>query len=314
MGATMPPLPPLSHHEILALAGPFARSGHRVDLQSSDRAARQLAFQARSLPAEGDLPPLQEALTLQQPQPGDWTLTRRLALPDGRSATLSVAGDDPGALLARLAAVPPAQQFCVAAGAIGVLQQRLADDNSLRLQQAEAPLHGLTLQLTVSGVAGFPAELALLRTPGDTLQLPRDLLAVLGRGWDRLTPLARGWLCSVQVRGQGGARSADALARFQQALLHLAQTLAEPPQQFHQRHLGARWRVAVRGTLPLLGGAAIVGLAFALRDQGGRAASALALLANVAPPLLMGLFFVRREMPQIGLPRFPRRPRQAAWR
>lgn len=307
-------LPPLSHHEILALVGPFSRSGRLVDLPGSDRPARSLAFQPRTLPADGALPALQERLTLQNPRAGHHVLLRTLVLPDGRSATLSAEGADPADLLARIDAIPPAHQFSVSPAATAVLQQQLADDNSLRLQRAEAPLNGLMLRLTITGVSGFPAELELLRTPGDALQLPRDLLAVLGRGWDRLTPLARGWLCSVQVRGHGGARSADAQARFQQALAHLAHTFAEPPQAFHQRHLRARWRVAMRGTLPLIGGAAIVALAFVLRDQGGRAASALALLANVAPPLLMGLFFVRREMPQIGLPQIPRRPQQAAWR
>ena len=44
-----------------------------------------------------------------------------------------------------------------------------------------------------------------------------------------------------------------------------------------------------------------------------RAFSNFALLANVAPPLLMGLFFVRREMPRIALPRWPARLADDAW-
>ena len=37
--------PPLTHHDILALAEPFARRGRRVDLAASDRIARRVVFQ-----------------------------------------------------------------------------------------------------------------------------------------------------------------------------------------------------------------------------------------------------------------------------
>lgn len=311
----MSSLPPLSHHEILVLAGPFARRGRQADLPASDRAERRLAFRPRALPAADGLPPLTESLLLENPDDRHWRLTRTLAPPAGAAATLTAESADPAALLAQVEAVAPAAQFRRLGDAEVALHHRLDAGGTLRLARAEARVAGLTLAMTVSGVSGFPAELELLRHEGDPIQLPRDLLAVLGRRWDRLTPLKRGWLGSVQLKGDGPARSAEAEAAFLQAVDHLQHTLAGTPLAFHQRHLRARWRVAMRGTLPLLVGVGIVALAFALRGHGSsRAASALALLANVAPPLLMGLFFMRREMPQIGLPRFPRRPGTGAWR
>jgi hypothetical protein len=57
----------------------------------------------------------------------------------------------------------------------------------------------------------------------------------------------------------------------------------------------------------------VVALALELQRQGPERASVLALLANVAPPLLMMLYFLRREMPHIGLPRVPRRLPANAW-
>lgn len=306
---------PLSHHEILSVAAPFARSGLQVDLPASDRGARRLAFRPRLRPAADGLPVLTETLQLAPSAERDgapWLLRRTLSRPDGPEAVLEAEGRDPAELLARVQAVPAARQF---GGDTTVWHHRVAEDGSLLLRRARAEVAGLTLVMQVSGVSGFPAELELLRAEGDPIALPRDLLAVLGRRWERLTPVRRGWTGSVGVRGSGAQRGADAEQRFQQAVAHLAHTLAEPPGAFHDRHRAARWRVAMRGTLPLAVGAGIVALAFVLRAQGdGPAMSALALLANMTPPLLMGLFFLRREMPQIGLPRIPRRPPGERWR
>jgi hypothetical protein len=115
----------------------------------------------------------------------------------------------------------------------------------------------------------------------------------------------------VSLRGEEPRRSREALARLDEALAHLARTFAEPPARFHARHRPARWGVALRSTLPWVGGAAIVGGALLVRREGGHAV--LALLANAAPPLLMILLFVRREMPRIGIPRLPRRLDARAW-
>jgi hypothetical protein len=237
--------------------------------------------------------------------------------------------------------------------ALGALTQRLAlrgepggrAEPALVLKAAQAQVGGLTLRMSLSGVGGYPAEIELLRpvgaagTPGAAgalaaarsatganssaissspsspppvaRRLPQDLLAVLGRAWEPLTELSRGWVAQVTVRGEEPRRSREARAHFTRALAHVAATLAEPPARYHARHRAARWAVVGRGLTPWLVGLGIVAVALWARQRGG--SSVLALLANVAPPLLMGLFFVRREMPRIALPRWPARLADDAW-
>lgn len=300
-------LPPLTHHEILGLAGPFAASGRSVDLAASDRVVRQVAFRPRE--RDG----LVERLQLDCERDDAYTLVRRIAPADGGpDSSLAAEGSDPAELLARIDAVPPDRQWRREHGAVLALHRRVAADGSLSLQRAEAHLPRLVLGMSLSGVSGYPAEITLQKTGGARLDLPTDVLAVLGRAWERLTPLKSGWIGSIAVHGKGAARSADAEARLVRTVQHLSQTLAEPPARFHERYYGARWRVAMRGTLPVAVGIALVAFAFAMRGRED-SASVLAILANIAPPLLMGLFFMRREMPLIGLPRPPRRPPANAW-
>jgi hypothetical protein len=316
----MTPLPPLTHHQILELVEPFSRRGRHPDLAASDRAARRLVFRpVEHGPSAAALPALVETLELDAGDADALRLTRTLATPDGLHSTLWAEGPDVGDLLARIEAVPHERQFLQGAGAgpIAALRQRLAAaqgaEPDLVLQGAQARVADLTLQMKVTGVRGYPAELELLRDEGDVRALPEDLLAVLGRPWDRLTAVQRGWLGAVQLRGSGPQRSSDAKARLALTLDHLARTLAEPPARFHERHAGARWRFALRGMAPLAVGVAIVAVAMYVQRLGDEHASLLAALANLAPPLLMGMFFVRREMPRISLPRPPRRLAPTAW-
>jgi hypothetical protein len=94
---------------------------------------------------------------------------------------------------------------------------------------------------------------------------------------------------------------------------HLPHTLAEPPASFHPRHRAARWALSLREMLPMGFGIGLVALALLLQRLGSEHTALRALMANVAPPLLMMLFFLRREMPHIGLPRVPRRLPADAW-
>lgn len=305
-------LPPLTHHEILARIGPFARRGRSVDLDASDRARREIAFRPFDRPAGGDLPALRETMHLDLSDPDRARLTRELTAPDGLTARLQAEGADAARLLDRVEAVPAERQLLRIDGCAIGLQHRL-DGDILLLREAEARLPGLRLRMTVTGVSGYPAELELLPASGTAPSFPSDLLAVQGRAWGRLTPVQRGWLGSVMLRGADARRSADAEAMLAQAVAHLRQTLSEPPAGFHRRHRAARWRLAVREMLPMSVGLAVVALALELQRQGPERASVLALLANVAPPLLMMLYFLRREMPHIGLPRVPRHLPPNAW-
>jgi hypothetical protein len=314
-------LPPLTHHEILQLIGPASRRDRLVDLAATDRLDRRIAFRPRELeppegaPGDPALPPLSEHLSMENHRPGHFSVTRWLETPDGLRAALQADGPDLGVLLDRVDAVPPQRQFSVAEGTLTALSYRLPSSGPhLVLREAMVRLAGLVLHVKVSGVSGYPAEFELLRGGSDVARVPEDLFAVLGRPWSHLTSLGRGWLGSVQLRGREPQRSRNAETLLQRMVAHLAQTLAEPPARFHERHWRARWKVAFRGSLPLLVGGAIVGTAWLLQRQGAQHESVLALLANVAPPLWMGLFFLRREMPRIALPRVPRPPAAGDWR
>lgn len=310
----MAALPPLTHHEILARVEPFVRQGRPVDLAASDRAARRIVFRAVEHPA-GELPALRETLELDEPAEGRLRLTRRLDAGDGLAAVLEAEGDEPGALLAAIASVPPTRQFPAAGTARLALEQRLGRDG-LVLRHARGRCAGLRLEARISGVAGYPAELKLQRIPGDARApsaLPDDLFAVLGRPWSLLTDVAGAWQASIGLRGREPQRSALAEQRLVATLAHLAETLAAPPARFHRRHLGARWAVSLRRMVPLSIGLGVVGIGLWARDAGEQWNALLAALANLAPPLLMGLFFLRREMPRIELPRIPLPPRASAW-
>jgi hypothetical protein len=314
-------LPPLTHHEIFTLVAPFTQAGYQVDLAATDRTARRLVFKPRAQARAQDLPadwlPVQEALVLDCALRASFELQRTLTTTTGLTAVLEGEGDDLAALLAAFAAVPAARQLPRAGGVALCLRHRLLRASTapdLMLKAAQVALPGLALQMNVSGVSGYAAEIAIERSGGAIEHLPADLLEVLGRAWDRLQPNARGWASRVELRGAGAARGADAEARLAQMVEHLARTLAAPPAQFHPRHRAARWLIAARSTWPIALGALVLGVGLWLQSHGAAADSALAVLANIAPPLLLGAFFLRREMPRLGLPRVPRPLPADAWR
>jgi hypothetical protein len=279
------------------------------------------------VPSQPPWPTLRSTLQLENDRPGRFRLTRTLALESGLQATLRAEGTDAADLLASIEAVPAMRQFQIGDGAVVALHLRMplrlapasaagsaGAEPVLILERAETCVAGLTLKLLVSAVRGYPAELELLRGDSAVRELPNDLLAVLGHPWHKLTATGRGWQGAVLLRGAEPRRSHDAEERLRRTVAHLVRTLGEPPARFHERFRGARWAVACRGMLPPLACVAVVVAALLIKRNGSPyAMSVLGLLANIAPPLLMGLFFLRREMPRIGLPRLPRRPSAGAW-
>jgi hypothetical protein len=318
----MPALPPLTHHEILRLVDPFAGHGQVLDLAASDRVQRRLVFAPRDHAPAGALPALRESLCLEVGEAGWCELVRAAETADGLRATVKADGSEPGALLERIAAVPVPAQFRAAAGSLTALSYRVtapraagAEPQAL-LTEAESWFGRLALRMRLSGVSGYPAELELHRrdgAPGAVLKLPDDLLSVLGRPWERLTAVRQHWIGSVQLDGDGLQRSRDAEQRLQRTVDHLVATLSESPARFHERHRRARWAVALRRAVPLLIGLSVIGIALWVQAYRPEQRSVLALLANVVPPLLMGLIFLRREMPRVELPRIPRRLADSAW-
>jgi hypothetical protein len=267
-------------------------------------------------------------------------------------ATLHAEGKHPGDLLARMATVPLRCQFRQQAGWCIAESHRLDVSAStmsttasttmsiaesttastagptataaihfdapveaapLILTSATAQVDGLLLTLTVPSLSGIPAEIELQPAANQPCALPDDLLAVLGWSWTRLIRVSSGWQGQLRLRGKGAARSRDAEIKFVHTVAHVARTVATPPTAFHERWRARRWRVTLRRAVPLLVTAGLIGGAAAVPTLGLSESSLLRLVAFQFPPLLLGLVFCMRELPQIEIPPWPRRLAASAW-
>ena len=352
----------LTHHQILALIAPFTRAGHRLDLLQSDRLQRRLRFHARPV-----APGLTEQLALDHPRPGRFILRSTLQRADGLCATLQAGGSDAAALLQQLQAVSVQHGFSDGDGYAIARDLQLTDQGvalpcRVRLQTAAV---GLTLTLPQPVAEGAAASALIDLQVGDGSKtgnahgplpaLPDDLLAVLGWDWSLLRADARPghWCASVRVQGRGSAGAADLQRKLDLLAPHLVRTLAEPPPRFHDRLRAARWRVALRRSIPLLAVLAMALYALLIGpvlpaggERGARDAllglvhspvhspmqphrmsprvsqpsletltplMPLMLLLPLLPPAALALYFLRSEAPRVAMPRWPRRARAAAW-
>lgn len=306
----MAALPPLTHHEIVAIVEPFARAGRQVDLPACDRDARRIAF--KPIAREGGLA---ETLLLDCRHAKRFVVERRLAHPNGLVATLGGAGDDAAALLAAIDAVSPAQHFREGEG------WRIARSYELWLRDlflcsAALDVDGLrmTLALKLPALRGVAGDIAIAAAHGHALELPDDLLAVLGWDWARLQKKRDEWVSKLRLRGSALRRSRTAEAALERAAPHLVRVLSEPPLQFHQRHLAARWGVVLRRSIPtatalaMIGGALLIPQIF---DEPRAAGYWMAL--HYVPIALLALSFRLQEMSQFEIPRWPKRPTVARW-
>lgn len=309
---------PLTHHQILDLIEPFARRERHVDLAASDRLARRLVFKPVDHPGLGpEAAGLSEIWELENPSEGLLRLSRRMVAAGGLTGVLRVEGADAAGLIARIERVPLDAQFRAGPGYVIAFDHRLAQDDAaapLLLNEATLQLDGLTFVLKISTVKGYPAELYLTPAPGAVFDLPDDLLAVLGRDWDRLGLSRDGWRSTIKVRGAEPAHSRDAEAKFERMAAHVAQTLAEPPSAFHERMRKERWRVAMRRTVPLLACLALVAASLLVSRLDLEDDSWVRMLIFNIPPLLMAVFFLLREIPRIEIPSVPRPSTAKAWR
>ncbi len=310
-------MPPLTHHEIMALVGPFSARGRHVDLPASDRAARKLAFK----PVEHAAPDgqtLTETLLLEPFGDSQHRLTRELRHPAGLQASVRAVGPQLEELLAGIEAVPPPSQFRLGSGWCLALAERLGAGSG-GAQSQRVLLHGvaqagaLTLTLTVPSVPGVPGEVTFTTAQPQTLALPQDLLAVLGWDWARLLTERQGWRSRLKLTRKEPGRSADALAKLERTAAHLAQTLAEPPPRFHERHWRARWGVVLRRGIPVLTLVVMaLGLVVLSRFAVGQETGAWVLLIHV-PTLMLVFSFRMQELAQFEFPPLPRRLAASAW-
>jgi hypothetical protein len=320
-----PGLIPLSHHEILGLVGPFTRSGRHVDLPGSDRRNRSITFKPvvhADLPADGET--LTEVLVLENPEPERFRLVRTLTEPAGHKATLEIEGTDPGILLEQVTAVEPARQFPVRGGVPIARSYRIEprgageDGNpaprwQVVLLRAEAEINGVLVSINAKTGRGMPAELDLSATHERDLNIPQDLLAVLGSDWRPLRGLGKRWRGSFRLPKNEPARTAEAERKTGRTVEHLARTFSRPPADFHGRWHGARWRVTLRRAVPLLTGLGILAATpliklFSLDDE-----SLVRMLIFHAPPLMLVGMFMLKEMPVIEVPPLPRPLIKRSW-
>jgi hypothetical protein len=315
---------PLTHHEILELVEPLTRVGRHVDLAASDRIARRLAFRpVEHAPLADGTPGCSESLQLESLAPQRLRLTRTLTCAQPAvQATLQGEGSALQALWARIDAVPPRRQLQVAPGRAVAQNHRLdggaaevaAGAGELVFLGGVAQLDGLTLTLRASMVRGYSADLELVAPAHDTIELPEDLLGVLGWDWGLLARRAEGWSSKVRVRGKEPQRSRRAEAALARVADHLSQTLSRPPRSFHQRWVWARWVFALRRAMPLLFCAALVAAAAAVPKLPIAPDSVVRMLIFNAPPLLLVLCFALQELPRFEIPPIPRPSPQPAWR
>ena len=305
--------PPLTHHEILSISAPFTRRGRHVDLGATDRSARRIDFKALSH-ARPNGEQLEERLVLTSLKPGYWHLVRRVEDLSGLEATVEAEGADPAVLLDRIERVP--LETGLRAGDGYVLAEHYRHEpgpgeDRLVLTAATGRVHGLTLELTMPLVRGYPADISLSTVA--KAGLPADLLAVLGRDWRVLEERVSGWAGTMRVPRREPRRTSRARAKLEEALLHLAGILAEPPARFNERFRVARWGVALRRALPLILCIALLFGVAALPILEIERDSAFQLLLFNLPTILMVAFFSRREIPKIELPPLPRRSNAGSW-
>jgi hypothetical protein len=315
------PLAPLTHHQILDLVGPYTRSGRQLDLAASRRDERRLVFKSQTHAlgpaaenAPGETTEVVDWLELEVYPSGSGRLTRTLVHPGGLRATVQASGPQTDELLARVEAVPPRQQFECGAGytlARSYAAPAAAGGDAV-LSGGEVQLDGLNLKLSVPALRGVSADLALQASP-QALDLPQDLLAVLGWSWARLIATPQGWKSKLRLRGTPARRTARAEQALSRAASHLAQVLAEAPGRFHDRHRAARLGVVFRRAIPLLTPLVLVATILLMPRVDTGPNPGLWLVLYHVPTLLVVLSFCLQELPQLEIPPWPRRSTAPDW-
>ena len=118
----------------------------------------------------------------------------------------------------------------------------------------------------------------------------------------------------MRLRGRAALRNARAETALALAATHLAQTLAEPPARFHDRLFAARRRAFLRRGIPTLTAITLLLTLAALAHLDGDRAPGLWMALYHVPTFLVALSFCLQELPRFGIPPWPRRLAEAAWR
>ena len=323
-----PPPPPLTHHEIVRLVEPLVRAGHAVDLAASDRTARRIRCRAVSVViAATPGVAWQGTLELEARRERFFVLRRRLRHPDGPDAEIEASGDDIALLLQRIEAVPPSQQVSAGAGWLVVRsydadppqsarRAAAADPSALVLTHATVHTAGLALRLRLKlpGLRSVAADLELQPQSDAALDLPEDLLAVLGWDWARLVRQKEGWISKLRLRGAILRRSRTAEGALDRAGAHLARVLADSPASFHDRHRWARWGATLRRGIPTLMVIGMIVGALMLPRLIDPERLGMWMALHYLPIALLALAFSLQELSRFEIPPLPRRSTAPSWR
>lgn len=306
---------PLTHHDILALVAPFSRSGRQVDLPACDRIQRRVVFKPRDRAADAPgLSGLSELLALEKVGQSSYRLTRTLVLASGLQARLTASGTEPAQLLQRVDAVPVGQHFALGEGfAIARHYALQSDAQAPMLSSAVVQVGDLSLTMTVSPVRSVSADVLLRAPPGQVLDIPQDLLAVLGWAWSPLSATREGWSGKFRLRGTPDQRTRRAEAALDRVATHLAQTLAAPPAEFHDVHWLARWRVVWRRAIPLLTPICILITVLAMPRLAIDDIPGLWTVVYQLPTVLIAISFMTQDLPRFEIPPWPRRAIASSW-
>jgi hypothetical protein len=311
--------PPLSHQELLELVAPLVRAGLRVDLAASHRDEHRVVLRR----AEG-------AASASDPDPGcdnhlelDASSRPRLRLrrtvrSHGAEGRVTAVGRDPLALLAAVLSIPADRVVegpgpAVIARAYEVEPGTTANPGPRRLMRATIRTALLEASVDVPEARGLAAEVSLKPAGADRLDLPEDLLAVLGWNWARLVRDGPGWATRLRLRGPTSGRTVQAERAVEQLAAHLVATLSEPAAAYHPRQVRARWAVFARRAIPTATAMALlvsVGLMAAWKPQ-------LSLAQWIAlyhvPTLIVAASFMMQELPRFEVPPWPRPLAAGAW-
>ncbi len=304
-------LPPLSHHDILRVSGPFAAAGLRADLDASDRSARRITF----VPCEpaGDLDLHYDLYLL---PPDDPVLIRRAVHESRLQATASAQGGDLAGLLTQVAALPPASQFRRVDPVLVADSYDLANADDPRLTGCACSVGGLLVELDARTVVGEPMTVQVYAPRhAEPVSLPDDLFTLVDRRWRPLFEDDEGWRTTVRPPVAEPGRSQVARQLFADTMAHVARVLSQPPADYHRRHARRRWWVFGRRYVPIGMCVAIVG-ALPLVDRYVIGEDTTLHPGFVSlPPILMiaAMLMTWRDLPLFEFPPVPRRLPDRAW-
>jgi len=262
---------------------------------------------------------LEDALTLDCLCTGSFRVTRRLTLSGRATACYEALGVALPDLVAAVDSVPAEQAFCQGAGyliarsySFEPMRRRSAGNRRGLvpiLVRGVVLVDGLSLTLSLPTVRGIAADIEL-----GPLDLPEDLLAVLGWDWARLVRLQDRWKSKLRLRGDLLTRSRRAELALERAAAHIATTLAEPPARYHDRWRAARWGVVFRRGIPSLTFAALIAVIAALGHSGVARGVGPWMLLFQLPTALIALSLSVQELARYEIPPWPRRSSASAWR